>query len=87
MKLSVTYRPQKCSISYKPQKVGMTIKGSVVKEYIDCEPYEGEYEVMPSQQTVVLATDGKRMLHDVVVNPLPSDWGHIAWDGSVLTVS
>lgn len=87
MKLSVTYRPQKCSISYKPQKVGMTIKGSVVKEYVSSEPYEGEYEVTPSQQAVVLATEGKRMMRDVVVNPIPSDWGHIAWDGSVLTVS
>lgn len=87
MRLSVSYRAPKCSINYRPQKASVSVRGSIVKEYIPVEPYDGEYEVTPSPQTVVLATEGKKMEHDVIVNPIPSDWGHIVWNGSVLTVS
>ena len=54
---------------------------------IDRDPYEGPYEVTPTQQTQTLATDQLRMTGDVVVNPIPSNYGLITWDGIVLTVS
>ena len=49
--------------------------------------YEGVYEVTPSAQTQVLATAEKRALHDIVINPIPNNYGLITWNGSTLTVS
>ena len=49
--------------------------------------YRGPYTVTPTSETQVLPTDGKRMTADVVVNPVPSNYGLITWDGSRLTVS
>ena len=49
--------------------------------------YHGEYEVTPTQETQVLHTAGERLLRDVVVNPIPSNYGLITWNGSVLTIS
>ena len=49
--------------------------------------YTGPLEVTPSQSTQVLATNGTRMDSDVTINPIPSNYGLITWDGSVLTVS
>ena len=51
------------------------------------EPYEGPYEVTPTQETQVLRTAQKVSSRNIVVNPIPSNYGLITWDGSVLTVS
>lgn len=53
----------------------------------DAEEYEGPYEATPTQETQVFPTTAKLMAHDFTVNPIPSNWGLITWNGSVLTVS
>ena len=50
-------------------------------------PYTGEYEVTPSSETQILRTDGKTMGRDVVINPVPNNYGLITWNGATLTVS
>lgn len=49
--------------------------------------YSGAYEVTPSSETQVLATAGEAMDGDIIINPVPSNYGLITWDGAVLTVS
>lgn len=51
------------------------------------ERWEGPYEVTPQATAQTLATSGLQMASDLVVAPIPSDWGRITWDGSTLTVS
>lgn len=50
-------------------------------------PYEGEYAVTPGAEAQVLETRGLRMTGNVIVNPIPQNYGLITWDGSTLTVS
>lgn len=59
----------------------------VVKEYVDTPVYTGEYEITPSAETQMLDTAGKRMTGPVIVNPIPSNYGLITYNGAVLTVS
>lgn len=56
-------------------------------EMVDGTPYTGDYEVTPSGQTQVLATDGLLMQGNITINPIPSNYGLVTWDGSALTVS
>lgn len=49
--------------------------------------YEGPYEVTPTQETQTLDTDSLYMRGNVTINPIPSNYGLITWNGSVLTVS
>ena len=49
--------------------------------------YEGGYEVTPTQNTQVLETQNKTLLENVVVNPIPSNYGLITWNGATLKVS
>lgn len=49
--------------------------------------YDGPYTVTPSQQTQTLYTTEKTLTQNVVVNPIPSNYGKITWDGRTLTVS
>lgn len=51
------------------------------------ERYDGEYEVIPSTEEQVLETANKRMTQNVVIKPIPNNYGLITWDGSSLTVS
>ena len=39
------------------------------------------------QETQTLATAEKTVLENIVINPIPSNYGLITWNGSVLTVS
>lgn len=49
--------------------------------------YRGAYVVTPNTETQILPTANRTMGQNVVVNPIPSNYGLITWNGSVLTVS
>lgn len=51
------------------------------------EEYDGTYEVVPSSEEQILGTEMKLATKNVVIKPIPSNYGLITWDGSVLTVS
>ena len=69
------------------QAVG-SIKGTLtVSKCSDVDIYTGSYEVTPTQYEQSLNTSDKLLLNDVRVLPIPSNYGLITWNGSVLTVS
>ena len=49
--------------------------------------YSGPYEVTPSEETQTLGTAGKTLNANVIIKPIPSNYGLITWNGSVITVS
>ena len=49
--------------------------------------YEGITEITPSSEPQILSTTNTTVVQDIVVNPIPSNYGLITWNGSVLTVS
>ena len=62
--------------------------GTVIKVSDYVYPiYDGQTEVTPSEDTQVLQTANKTVLHNIVANPIPSNYGLITWNGSTLTVS
>lgn len=65
-----------------------SISGSAQRAEIERLPeYPGPYEVTPSQQTQTIHASGMKLSQDIVVNPIPSNYGLVTWDGSTLTVS
>lgn len=85
--MTVLVKPQTVRVTVSTNTGGVTIGGQVVKEYVEVETYDGEYTVTPSQETQVLATTNKRLVQNVTVNPIPSNYGRIDWNGQYLTVS
>ena len=49
--------------------------------------FPGPYEYTPTQSTQVVAIEGQKASQDITINPIPSNYGLITWNGSVLTVS
>lgn len=54
---------------------------------VDAPPYTGETTVTPTNEQQELQTVGKLMKKNVIIEPIPSNYGLITWNGSVLTVS
>ena len=68
--------------------VPQTIEGSLTIPASVLPPsYEGPYEVTPQAQTQTLETDLLYMRGNITINPIPSNYGLITWNGSTLTVS
>lgn len=49
--------------------------------------YTGDYEVTPTSETQTLNTANLSMAENIVVNPIPSNYGRITYNGGYITVS
>lgn len=49
--------------------------------------YDGPTEITPSEETQVLQTDHHAVRANITINPIPSNYGLITWDGHTITVS
>lgn len=76
----------------------VTIKGTLtdtvkmsgglnIPEIIYPRAYSGSYSITPTNETQVLQTNETYLLNDITINPIPSNYGLITWNGSTLTVS
>ena len=61
--------------------MGTAVRASIVPRY------EGPYTITPAAEAQVFETAGKMMTEDITVGAIPSNYGLITWNGSVLTVS
>lgn len=49
--------------------------------------YQGPTEFTPSAEKQTIEVSGYRLKEDITINPIPSNYGLITWDGSTLMVS
>lgn len=64
-----------------------TLSGTLtIPKVIGPDTYQGPYEATPSEDTQVLQTGDYLMSNNITIHPIPSNYGRIAWNGSVLTV-
>lgn len=81
--------------------MGTAVVGSVGRVVIACDGqagmytkiretlpgYIGDTAITPTEEKQILHTANKSVYSDIVINPIPSDYGKITWDGITLTVS
>lgn len=53
---------------------------------IPVEQYAGSYEFTPGEETQTISIAYKQATADITINPIPENYGRIAWDGTALTV-
>lgn len=75
-----------------PEPMTLTFSGSeqfgmTMTERFIATDYSGGYSFTPSAVSQTVPTLGKTLAQNIVINPIPSNYGLITWDGSVLTVS
>lgn len=66
----------------------MMLTGSLVNGGARTFPaYEGDYTFTPTQAEQIIEIKNMRATDNIVVEPIPSNYGLITWNGSYLTVS
>ena len=48
--------------------------------------YQGSYDVEPGEEAQVLQTGRHAMTADLVVEPIPDNYGRISWDGAAISL-
>lgn len=51
------------------------------------EEYEGSYSITPTSTRQILQTNERVCLANIAIEPIPSNYGLITYDGTVITVS
>lgn len=67
--------------------IDLGVSEQIVIEGHDTLPYRGEYEFTPTEDVQTVHINGLRATRNITINPIPSNYGKISWNGSVLTVS
>ena len=57
-----------------------------VPERITIE-YDGPYSFTPTAEAQTISIKNKTATDDIIINPVPSNYGLITWNGSTLMVS
>lgn len=65
-----------------------SMSGSLsVPQKVEHGHYNGRYEVVPTNEDIILETNDLVMDRDLVVKKIPSCYGLITWDGNKLRIS
>ena len=69
-------------------RVGETYSLDSDAAYVrEAEEYTGATEFTPTDEVQTVPIAGKTPAQDIIINPIPSNYGLITWNGSTLTVS
>ena len=86
-KVTAEFGIPEISIGFQESQLDVSTGTLIIRDNSEYPVYDGSYEVTPSQTTQTLETLQKVLVENIVINPIPSNYGKITWDGSVLTVS
>lgn len=68
-----------------PSPYAMSVDTAIT--LVEGDPYDGDYEFTPSAETQVIYTKDKTPTDNIIINPIPNNYGLITWNGVTLTVS
>lgn len=75
------------SVSGSIQGTGGIMAAISLPEVVDTPAYDGPYEFTPSAAAQVITIGGLRATSNITINPVPSNYGLVTWNGAYLTIS
>lgn len=73
------------SVSSNAEQIALNVSCVIVSGL--AEHYAGAYEFTPTDTPQTIAIKDMVADADIVIDPIPSNYGKISWNGAVLTVS
>ena len=55
--------------------------------WLNPDPYEGDYEFTPTQETQIVRTKHKTLDQNITINPIPQNYGLITYNGNIITIT
>lgn len=68
-----------------PERFDAQLSETITKTIGDY--YDGDYEFTPGDEPQTVPISGLIATRDITINPVPSGYGKITWNGAYLTVS
>lgn len=62
-------------------------EATIVTEHSNYDEYTGDVDITPSDVEQMLATSGLLMRSNITIQPIPSNYGLITWNGRGILVS
>ena len=87
MKVAVSYQPQALVVGIQAKNMAASTGTPVAREYTERPAYGGPYTITPSKEEQTFSTKDLRMTDNIVIEPIPSNYGLITWNGTTLIVS
>lgn len=85
--MKASFQPQAVTVEVKSPGMGLSFGEPIARDFVERDPYTGSYTITPSSEAQVLQTNNMRMTDNVTIEPIPSNYGLITWNGSTITVS
>lgn len=77
--------PIKMGVKSPSSKASMGVAAPIVVGLLP--EYEGSYDFTPTEDMQILNTKDKQTRENIVINPIPQNYGLITYNGSTITVS
>lgn len=73
---------------FSPEEQVEALHGNItLPDVVSPAAYPGPYSVTPADEAQTIPVRGFYMESDLTIDPVPSNYGLITWNGSILTVS
>ena len=85
--------PMKVSVSNVSIPMGVTTDASLpvsvgtTYQAAQYPTYTGEYVFTPTRETQIVDTEERVLVDDIIINPIPSNYGLVTYNGAIITVS
>lgn len=87
MTLNPIYTPASVEVAVVPASIEPSTGNPIARDFVERPAYEGSYTLTPTAEEQIIPTNGLRMTDNLTIAPIPSNYGLITWNGSVITVS
>ena len=85
---AVIYEKYTLAAEIKPmQRISAEIRLPTIIREGDTPVYDGEYEFTPTMEKQIVETRNKLTTQDIIINPIPKNYGLITWNGHHLMIS
>ena len=72
------------------QKINLKVHEDEITLHSDLKyensPYTGEYEITPTEETQTVYIKDKKALGNIIVNPIPNNYGKVTRVGTAITI-
>lgn len=89
IQVSLTVAESQCEYSIKAEESALSFDLEMASPIIPLiyPEYEGDYTITPTEEAQVLQTTNKTLSHNIVIAPIPTNYGRTTWNGSSLHIT
>ena len=85
--MAIAEEGERISLGVSESEEAISVSLGIAVNTVAGEHYTGETDFTPSAEAQTIRTAGLIMDSDIIVEPIPSNYGLITWNGSFIRVS